>query len=32
MEPMSQDKAFAEVKQLLSSLEVFLYVLLERSA
>jgi ubiquinone/menaquinone biosynthesis C-methylase UbiE len=32
LEPMSQDKAFAEVKQLLTSLEVFLYVLLERSA
>ncbi len=32
LEPMSQDKAFVEVKQLLTSLEVFLYVLLERSA
>jgi ubiquinone/menaquinone biosynthesis C-methylase UbiE len=32
LEPMSHDQAFQEVKQLLSSLEVFLYVLLERSA
>ncbi|HAX74261.1 MAG TPA: SAM-dependent methyltransferase [Cyanobacteria bacterium UBA11372] len=32
LEPISQQAAFEEVKQLLTSLEVFLYVLLERSA
>jgi 2-polyprenyl-3-methyl-5-hydroxy-6-metoxy-1,4-benzoquinol methylase len=30
LEPVSEEKAFAEVKQLLSKLEVFLYLMLER--